>query len=369
MSKDLNAVSFSNPRLENLNFETELIRVISEVIDSGTYILGENVSEFEKEFARYIGTDFCLGVNSGTDAIVLGLRSLGIRQGDEIIAPSFTATATVSAIVESGAKPVFVEVDDDSYTLSIQDLIPRITKSTKAIIAVHLYGNPADVLRLREICDDRKLYLVEDVAQACGGSIQGRKLGSIGDIACFSFYPTKNLGAIGDGGAICTNNDKVAESARKLRQYGWNAQKSSILSGRNSRLDEIQAAILRVKLSKLDNLNKHRANLANLYIQNIDETKIHLPRPRKDAFHPYHLFVIRHKKKSANQLQTHLRSNAIEVGRHYAIPVHKMPSFLRYVNRALPTSELLAKQVVSLPMYPFLTEEEVKKVSDCLNDI
>lgn len=360
---------YSNPGCENLMLEREIRKAVSRVIKSGTYVLGENVIKFEREFGEYVGANHCVGVNSGTDAIVLGLRSLGIGNEDEVLVPSFTATASVSAIVESGAIPIFVDVNVDSYNMSIEDAISKITKRTKAILAVHLYGNPSDIFKFREICQKEGLFLIEDVAQAFGGKSRGQTLGSIGDLSCFSFYPTKNLGAIGDGGAVCTNDEGVAEKIREIRQYGWNPQRHSVTHGRNSRLDEIQAAILRVKLSHIEELNEERRQIAQEYFQLIKNSKIMLPISRIYDQHSFHLFVIRHISRSAAEIQAEFRRHGVEVGRHYPLPVHKMKAYSHFAKGELPNSEFLSDKVVSIPMYPGLRKREITQVSGIINDL
>jgi len=360
---------FSEPYRENKVLEGQLIKVISDVIQSGNYILGDNVSKFESEFAEYIGVRHCITVNSGTDALIFALRGLGITHGDEIIVPSLTATATISAIVDVGATPIFVDVDESAYTLDVEKIGYRFSEKTRAIVAVHLYGNAARVLELKQICDEKGLYLIEDVAQACGAEVSQQKLGSFGHISCFSFYPTKNLGAIGDGGAICTNDSSLAETMIAFRQYGWDSSRISKLWGRNSRLDEIQAATLRVKLKYLDQFNQLRRQVAEYFDLLLDHDVVVVPKSLPNVNHVYHLYVIRHKHHIADFILRILARNRIFAGRHYASPTHTMPNFAQFGNVELPITEKCSKEVVSLPMFPYLELTEIERVCEIINDI
>ena len=360
---------FSEPYRENKVLEEQLIEVISDVIQSGNYILGENVSKFESEFAEYIGVRYCISVNSGTDALIFALRGLGITYGDEIIVPSLTATATISAIVDVGATPIFVDVDESGYTLDVEKIGYVLSEKTRAIVAVHLYGNAARILELKQICDERGLYLIEDVAQACGAEFNQKKLGSFGHISCFSFYPTKNLGAIGDGGAICTNDPNLAESMIAFRQYGWDSSRISKLWGRNSRLDEIQAATLRVKLKYLDQFNRLRREMAEHFDLLLDPDVVVIPKSLPNVKHVFHLYVIRHRHHEADFILEKLAKNRIFAGRHYASPTHTMPNFARNRNVELPITEKCSREVVSLQMFPYLELAEVERVCEIINDI
>lgn len=364
---ELQELHFSNPARENRALKKELYDVITRVMDSGNYILGDNVEKFQKEFSDYIGVKYCIAVNSGTDALIFALKSLGIKQNDEVLVPSLTATATVSAIVDIGATPVFLEVDISSYTLNIDEIAARITKRTRAIIAVHLYGNAAPIIELRALCDKFGIFLIEDVAQACGGKYGNQRLGSVGHVSCFSFYPTKNLGAIGDGGAVCTDEKNLAESLLAFRQYGWNQLRVAESWGRNSRLDEIQAAILRVKLKHLDELNHQRQENAKQYLKSLDSSQWILPTP--NSHHVYHLFVVRHINLEAKKVVKILQKAKIFVGRHYPIPVHSMPYFASFSTEELPITSKCSNEVISLPMYTFMENIEIERVCEALNDI
>ena len=267
----------SNPSLQFLAQKQEITDSILRVINSDSYILGSEVSSFEEEFAAYVGVTECIGVNSGTDSIILGLKALGITCGDEVITPSHTAVATVAAIVASGATPVFADIDPISFTLDPNSVREAITTNTKAIIAVHLYGHPCDMDSLMQLSNDHGLFLIEDCSQAHGAKWRNRNVGTFGILACFSFYPTKNLGAIGDGGAVVTNNLDLANLIRQLRQYGWDSQRQAQVQSQVSRLDEIQAAILRVKLVKLDLANSKRRNIAASYYSRLQHVDLQLP--------------------------------------------------------------------------------------------
>ena len=361
---------FSNPAKQNEKVRPEILEAIERVLSSGNYILGSEVQEFEMAFAEYVGTRNCVGVNSGTDALVLSLRGLGIGHGDEVITPSHTAVATVAAICTTGAKPVFVDVDLETYTL-IPELAERaVNGKTKAIIAVHLYGHPCDMDSLLELVKRTGIHLIEDCAQAHGAEWNGKKVGSFGSVSCFSFYPTKNLGAIGDGGAILTNNDELAARIRLIREYGWDKNRASLEISGVSRLDELQAAILKVKLAGLNQSNNRRNEIATLYRSGIINPEVILPTIASHAFHAFHLFVVRtniREKtiKDLNQL-------GIFPGVHYRKPVHAQSAYLKYQpldGESLVNTNQLAETVLSLPMYPEMDESEVCRVIEGINSV
>lgn len=361
---------FANPSKQNEEDHLLLLEAIERVMRSGNYILGSEVQEFEKEFAEYLGMKNCVGVNSGTDALILSLRVLGIGVGDEVIAPSHTAVATVAAICATGAKPVFVDVNLDTFTLIPELVEQAITISTKAVIAVHLYGHPCDMNKLLDITRRMKIYLLEDCAQAHGAEWNGKKVGSFGTISCFSFYPTKNLGAIGDGGAILTNDDNLAKRIRQIREYGWNKDRSSIEISSVSRLDEIQAAILRVKLRKLKKSNERRNDIAALYKHEINNPEVVLPKTSEGAAHAFHLFVIRTNNRE--KVITELNQLGIYPGVHYRQPVHVQPAYIKYqpLDRdSLVNTNHLAGTILSLPMYPELSESEIYRVIEGIQNI
>ncbi|HSI22281.1 MAG TPA: DegT/DnrJ/EryC1/StrS family aminotransferase [Methylophilaceae bacterium] len=340
--------------------ESEIHAAIQSVLRNGNYILGGQVSAFEAEFSAYLGVTHVIGCGSGTDAIVLALRALDIGPGDEVIVPSHTATATVTAVMLSGATPVYADISADCYTLDIQKVEEACSARTKAVIAVHLYGQATDLDGLLEITRRRRLRLIEDCAQAAGASFREKKLGTIGDIGCFSFFPTKNLGAIGDAGAVVCKDAEIAARIRRLRQYGWDDRRISIETGMNSRLDEMQAAILRVKLPHLDQHNTDRAQQAVGYKTTLADLPIILPAQRAHSSHVYHLFVIRTSAADRDMLIQHLARNGITCGIHYATPVHLMPAFNG--KHALPITESIVKEIVSLPMFPGLDKNAQERV-------
>ncbi|MBP7196659.1 MAG: DegT/DnrJ/EryC1/StrS family aminotransferase [Anaerolineaceae bacterium] len=339
---------------------------INRVLESGSYILGQEVRTFESEFARFIGCSHCVAVNSGTDALVMALKALGIGEGDEVITVSHTAVATVAAIQLCGAVPVLVDVDRESYCMDPHLLETVLSVNTKAILPVHLYGHPADMPPILELAKKHGLYVIEDCAQAHGTKINGQIVGSFGDISCFSFYPTKNLGALGDGGAVLTNNTSLAEKLLLLRQYGWRERYISEIQGLNTRLDEIQAAILNVKLAFLDDDNQRRQKIADLYTQRLRETRYKLPVTAVNAVHTWHQYVIQTDNREA--LRAFLQQNHVGTGVHYPQAIHQQPAYsglLRGANH-LPATEELIPRILSLPMYPQLPLVDVERVCDLL---
>lgn len=336
---------------------------IRRVLDSGQYILGREVEAFEADFAAFCGAPHAIGVNSGTDALVLALRALGIGRGDEVITVSHTALATVAAILEAGATPALVDVDPVYRTIDPDQIEAAITPRTRAIVPVHVYGQAADMDAVLAIARRHGLKVIEDCAQAAGGRYRGRRLGSIGDAGCFSFYPTKNLGAIGDGGMVVTSDAELATRVRRLRQYGWDEQRLTDEAGFNSRLDSLQAAILAAKLPRLDDSNRRRAALARRYTAGLAGLPLTLPATRADAEHVFHLYVI--ACNGAQALHRHLAGRDVGSASHYHLPVHRHGGYAeRLVIPAagLPVTERLAEQVLSLPIYPELTDADVDRV-------
>ena len=353
-------IFFSNPKAQYLARKEEFDLVIQEVLAGGNFVLGENVQAFENEFAGYIGTKYCVSVGSGTDALCIGLRGLEIGEGDEVIVPSHTATATVAAIKLAGARPVFVDVDPEYLTLDPSLIEKVITPNSKGVIAVHLYGQPADMEGIKKVAQQNNLRVIEDCAQSPGAVYKNIRVGGIGDLGCFSFYPTKNLGAFGDGGAITTSDLILAQKIKKLRQYGWNENRVSQFPGFNSRLDEIQAAVLRVKLKSLEKDNAKRICLANHYDQGLSSLPIKLSGKRPDCKHVYHLYVI--EVENRDVLVEYLLSKGIKVGVHYPVPAHKMPAFAVDFKGVLPQTEFIVDRVISLPVYPELDQTEQEKI-------
>jgi dTDP-4-amino-4,6-dideoxygalactose transaminase len=346
----------SNPREQYSAHREEIDQAMRRVLDGGRYILGPEVETFEKELAQYCEVRHAIGCGSGTEALHLALAALGIGSGDEVITVAHTAVATAVAIRLCGATPVFADIDPATYTIDPDDVERAVTSRTKAIVAVHLYGQPADLDALSTVAKKHGIALVEDCAQAHGARWRGRRAGSIGDIACFSFYPTKNLGAIGDGGAVATSSDALASRVRLLREYGWAERYVSHIEGWNSRLDELQAAILRVKLRHLDSDNERRREIARRYDDALRDCGVDLPAAREGADHVYHLYVIASSRRDA--LQAHLRERGVGALVHYPVPIHRQPAYAAMGQRALPNTERAAASVLSLPMYPELTAEE-----------
>ena len=346
----------------------ELDKAYKKVIDTSIYIQGEECKLFEKEFAAYCDAKYCVGVATGLDAIYLILRALEIKKGDEVIVPSNTFIATALAVTYTGAKPVFVEPEIETYNINPKRIEEKITSHTKAIIAVHLQGRPADMDEINTIAHKHKLWVVEDCAQAHGAEYKGKKIGSLSDAAAFSFYPGKNLGALGDGGCVVTNNKEIADKVRALGNYGSDYKYHHIYQGTNSRLDELQCAFLRVKLKYLDKWNSERQRIAKKYLAGIKNSQIILPlKTDKNFEHVYHVFVIRCKKR--DELEKYLQDKGIRTVKHYPIPMHLQPAYsdLGLKEGDLPIAEEISKTVLSLPMYYGLTEEQIEYIIDCIN--
>lgn len=359
-------VSFVDLVRQHHSISDEVNQAISRVTDTGSFIVGEELKDFEREFASYIGVKYGIGVGSGTDALRIALEALGIGKGDEVITVSHTFIATVYSIIQTGATPVLVDVEPTTYTINPKLIEKAITPRTKAIIPVHLYGQPADMDSIMEIAKRHNLRVVEDVAQAHGAEFAGVRVGAFGDIGCFSFYPAKNLGAYGDGGMIVTNDEAVAEKVRMLREYGQKAKYYHEIIGYNSRLDTLQAAILRVKLKYLDSWNEARRTNAKLYGELLSDMSdlINLPVTLDGRRHVFHLYVVRTKQRAA--LRDFLSQNQISTGIHYPIPVHKQKAYIDLIKdkNELPVTEDISGKILSLPMFPELTQDEIQFVCD-----
>ncbi len=354
----------SNPLAQYVSHSKEINSCLRRVLSRGRYILGEEVENFEKEFAGYIGARYGIGVGNGTEALRIALSSCGVGQGDEVITVSFTAVATVAAIELSGAKPVFADIERDFYTLDPAKISALITSRTRAIIPVHLYGQPADLDPILKIARAKKIFVIEDCAQAHGALYKGRRVGSFGDMGCFSFYPTKNLGCIGDGGMIVTNNRKLAEKSFLLREYGWKKRISRI-PGYNSRLDELQAAILRIKLRYINSDNRKRNAIAAFYNRQLANTGLILPKIRPSCRHAFHLYAVRSSRRDL--LQKALNNNGIGALVHYPLPVHLQPAYKKRIKTGdLRLTGRVAKEELSLPIYPELKISQVKKVCSAI---
>ncbi len=346
----------------------DLDQAYNKVIDSNYFIQGKECELFEKEFADYCNAKYCVGVATGLDALYLILRAMNIGNGDEVIVPSNTYIATALAVSYCGATPIFVEPELETYNINPALIEEKITDQTKAIIAVHLQGRPADMDAVNEIAKKHNLYVIEDAAQAHGTEYKGQKVGTLSDAAGFSFYPGKNLGALGDGGAVVTNNKEIADKVRALGNYGSDYKYHHIYKGTNSRLDEIQSAFLRCKLPHLDKWNEYRRNVANKYFGGIKNPLIKLPlKDSEDYRHIYHVFVIRCAKR--DELEKYLNENGIGTVKHYPIPMHLQEAYkdLNIKEGSLPIAEEISKTVLSIPMYYGMTDEEVNYVIDKLN--
>jgi dTDP-4-amino-4,6-dideoxygalactose transaminase len=345
----------SNPHAQYAAHRVEIDAAIARVLDSGRYILGGEVAAFEKEFAEYCGVAHAVGVGSGTEALHIALAAAGIGVDDEVITVAHTAVATAAAIRLAGATPVFIDINPETYTMEPSLIEAAITTRTKAIVPVHLYGHPVDLDAISEIARNRGLTLIEDCAQAHGARHRGRRVGSIGDAAAFSFYPTKNLGAIGDGGMVVTSSSDIAGRARLLREYGWAERYVSHIDGWNSRLDEVQAAILRVKLHSLDEDNRRRRAIAARYNAALRGLPLTLPVARDNVEHVYHLYVVATQQR--DELEQRLRGLGVGALIHYPVPIHRQPAYA-LPSLSLPASERAAETVLSLPMYPELQQEQ-----------
>ena len=348
----------------------EIDAAVARTLDSGWYILGRECAAFEEEFAAYIAGDSgqsvsCVGVNSGTDALRLALWACDIGPGDEVITVAHTAVATAAAISMSGATPIFVDIDPATYALDPKQLAAAITPRTRAIIPVHIYGHPVDLAPILELARQHNLRVIEDCAQAHGATYQGQHVGTWGDCGCFSFYPTKNLGALGDGGAVVSTDPAFSERVRLLREYGWTPQARYVsqVPGMNSRLDELQAAILRVKLGHLDAWNGVRRTMAAHYAAQLPSTVIQ-PIERAACHHVYHLYVVRVPQREA--VRSQLAQAGIATAIHYPVPIHQQPAYHTYADLSLPNTEQAAGEILSLPMHPLLTAAQVEQVSIAL---
>ncbi len=338
-------------------------QAIDRVLNRAWYILGEELDAFESEFAAFLETDHCVGVGSGTDAIHLALRALGVGEGAEVITAANTCVPTVAGIASTGARPRLVDIDPDTFTLDPDALAEAITEDTKAIVPVHLYGHPCDMDPILEVARNHGLKVVEDCAQAHGATYKGKRCGTFGEAAAFSFYPSKNLGAYGDGGAVVTADEEVAATLKKLRNYGEEQRYTHTLGGFNSRLDEIQAAVLRAKLPHLGEWTNSRRHLASLYTEALLDSSVEPPEEAPWAEHCYHIFAIRSANR--NQLAGHLRTQDVGYQIHYPIPIHLQPAYLGlgYAPGTFPHAEKACAEVLSLPIYPELPDESIGQIA------
>lgn len=371
---------------------------VIEVLSSARYIMGDNVKSFEKEICEYLGVKHAISVGNGTDALVIALKAMGIKPGDEVITTPFTFFATAETIAAVGAVPVFVDVDLKTFNIDVNKIEEKITEKTKAIAPVHIFGQSADMDKINEIAKKHNLLVIEDACQAIGAEYKGRKIGTLGDVACFSFFPTKNLGCAGDGGIIVTNNDKIAKIAKGLRTHGsgvagkeayelltgtkeeeieqstsnetvYNPAKYyNYMIGYNSRLDELQATILRVKLREIDKWNNLRAEHAAYYNDGLKDTELVKPYEAEDMKHVYHMYILQSEKRA--ELLKHLGENKIATGVYYPVPLHLQKAFkdLGYKLGDMPNAEYLSQRTFAIPMYPELTKEQQNYVIEKIKE-
>lgn len=351
-----------------LSLKDEINESVTNVLSGGSYILGPNVQALEEEIAAYCGTEFAVSVANGTDALILCLDAYGIGPGDEVITSPYSFFATAEAISRVGAVPVFVDIDEASYNIDYKKIESSITKRTKAILPVHLFGLPAPMDKIMELANRYNLIVIEDACQAIGASFRGRKTGSLGHAACFSFFPTKNLGGYGDGGIITTNDKELAGRIRMLRAHGSSKKYYNSMIGYNSRLDEIQAAILRVKLKHLDQFNEARRAKAKFYHTLLQGLGFGLPEAESEAVHVYHLYILRHHKRA--EIIRGLEDRQIGCGIYYPVPLHQQEAYkLQYSSVSLPVAEAASRETFAIPLFPEMTEEQQTYVAAELKNI
>ena len=359
--------------LMNLAWEYDLLQdeineMVKEVLSGGRYILGPMVNSFEEEMAEFCGVSYSVGVASGTDALVLSLLACGIGRGDEVITTPFTFFATAGAIVRVGARPVFVDIDPKTFNLDAYQTEQAVTGRTAAVIPVHLFGQMADMESLMNIAKKRGLFVIEDACQAVGAVQRGKRAGSFGHFGCFSFFPTKNLGGYGDGGMVVTGDRHLSEKIKKLRVHGSEKKYYHSHVGLNSRLDELQAGILRVKLGHLENLNRKRVEYAGLYDKELKTSEVTVPYKEPFNSHVYHLYTIKSQKRE--RIRAYLRKNGVDCGVYYPQPLHLQDAlaFLGYSEGDFPVAEKVSREVLSLPIHPGLSINQIKKVTGAVKD-
>ncbi len=361
-------VPYLDLKAQYQSIKPEIDAAIARVLDSCQFVLGSEVAGFEQEFATYCGAAECIALNSGTSALHLALLAAGVGTGDEVITVPFTFVASVAAIIYAGARPVLVDIDPRSFTMDPAAVEAAITPRTKAILPVHLYGQPADMDPIMEVARRHRLVVIEDAAQAHGAKYKGRPVGSIGDMACFSFYPGKNLGAYGEGGAVTTSNDEYARTIRMSRDWGQDRKYHHVLRGYNYRMEGLQGAILRVKLRHLESWTEARRTIAAKYNEFLADSELVRPSEMPWARHVYHAYTLRADDRDA--LQAALQEKGIQTGIHYPVPVHLQPAYAELVHTlALPQSEKAAAEVLSLPLFPELTNDQIQRVATALTSL
>ncbi|MDR6196507.1 DegT/DnrJ/EryC1/StrS family aminotransferase [Siphonobacter sp. SORGH_AS_0500] len=349
----------------NRPYEVQLSEAAQRVLTSGWYILGKELTAFEADWAQYCGTSHCLGVGNGLEAITLIFKALQLPADSEVLVPAHTYIASILGITNAGLTPVLVEPDLATYNIDPQQIEQHITKRTKAILLVHLYGKACDMEPIRKIAEKYNLRIVEDAAQAHGATYQGKKVGNLGDAAAFSFYPTKNLGALGDAGAITTSDPELARRIFLLRNYGSEVKYYNEMQGVNSRLDELQAALLRVKIPYLDDDNQRRQAIAQRFLSETTNPDVQLPPAETCHQDAWHLFVVRHPRRDV--FMKELQALGIQTMIHYPVPPHQQKAYQEFSHLSLPLTEQLHREVVSLPLYPTLTDEEVSQIIAAVN--
>ncbi len=358
-------IRFLDLKKINNRFRDEIDSEISKILDKGWYLLGDELTTFEKNFAKYCGTSYCIGCGNGLDALSLIIKAYGFGKGDEIIVPANTYIATILAITNNGCTPVFIEPSLNTLNIDPELIEEKITKNTKAIMPVHLYGRAVDMDKIWELSEKYNLKIIEDAAQAHGAIYKDRKVGNLGNAAGFSFYPGKNLGCMGDGGCVTTNDKELALKIKALTNYGSDYKYHHIYKGVNSRLDEIQAAILNIKLKYLDSDNNRRREIADFYLQNIKNPKLILPKVNTPLSHVWHIFIVRTDDR--NSLQNYLNGFNIETNIHYPTPPHKQLCYSEFANCNLPISEKIHREVLSIPISPVLEQNEIETIVEVLN--
>ncbi|MDP6848514.1 MAG: DegT/DnrJ/EryC1/StrS family aminotransferase [Kiritimatiellia bacterium] len=362
-------VAFNDLYAHHQPMEEEFVAAFRDVLQRNAFILGGSVEKFENSFAKFCGTRFCCGVSSGLDALSLAITACGIGPGDEVITAADTYIATTLAISHCGAQPVLVDCDPVSYNIDVSQIEDAITPATRAILPVHLYGQAADMDAIQAIADKHGLVVIEDAAQAHGATYKERECGSMGAIGCFSFYPGKNLGALGDGGAVVTSDEDLYQKLLRLRNYGSLKKYYHEVKGGNNRLDAIQAEFLDIKLKKLEEWNEARRHVADRYCREIDGVKYGVPATSPDCTHVYHLFILRTADRDA--VMDGLKEADVDFGIHYPLPIHLQEAYkdLGKEKGSFPVTERLAEEIISLPMHPFLTEDEITRVVEVLNGL
>ncbi|MCG0274839.1 MAG: DegT/DnrJ/EryC1/StrS family aminotransferase [Thermosediminibacteraceae bacterium] len=359
-------LQFLDLKAQYETIKEEIKKAIIDAVESGQYIMGPNVKAFEEEIAAYLGVKHAIAVANGTDALVLTLDALGIGPGDEVITSPYTFFASAECISRVGAKPVFADIDPNTFNICPEEIEKKISEKTKAIIPVHIFGQAADMDKITALAEKHGLYVIEDACQAIGAEINGRKVGTIGKAGCFSFFPTKNLGAYGDGGLVVTNDDELAEKIRLLRVHGSRKKYFHEAVGYNSRLDEIQAAILRVKLKYIDSWNEARRQKAKLYNELLKNTPVKTPDIKDEKSHVFHLYTI--LAPNRDELKKHLEQKGIPTGIYYPLPLHLQEAYkdLGYEKGDMPIAEKTCESNLSLPIYPELTDEQIKFIVDAV---